>query len=180
MKALGINKLSEVCDVFCLENFIKDTTSDTIYGSSSIDVILQIEKKSFMKSSTVNTGISDCHKMVLTVMRAHYEQLKPLKIQYRSYKNFNEKDFLRDLGSMPFQRCNQMHDKDNAYNCFKEIFTIVVDKHAPIKTRFVRGTQAPFMNKKLSKAIMHRSKLLNKFKKTLILMLTGMPIKTTK
>ena len=41
-KALGINKLLEVCDVFCLENLIKDTTSDTIYGSSSIDVIFTV------------------------------------------------------------------------------------------------------------------------------------------
>ena len=38
-KALGITKLLEICDVFCLENLIKDTTCDTIYGSSSIDVI---------------------------------------------------------------------------------------------------------------------------------------------
>ena len=83
-----------------------------------------------MKSSTVNTGISDCHKMVLTLMRAHYERLKPMKIQYRSYKNFNEKDFLRDLGHVPFHKCNQMRDEKNAYNCFKEMFTTVVDKHA--------------------------------------------------
>ena len=63
-KALGINKLSEVCDVFCLENLIKDTTCDTIYYSSSIDVIFTDRKKSFMKSSTVNLGVSDCHKMI--------------------------------------------------------------------------------------------------------------------
>ena len=116
--ALGIDKLSEVCDVFCLDNLIKDTTCDTIYGSSSIDAILTNRKESFMKNSTVN--ISDCHKIVLTVLRAHYERLKPLKIQYRSYKNINGKDFLRDQGSMPFHRCNQMHDKENAYNCFKQ------------------------------------------------------------
>ena len=152
--------------MFCLENLIKDTTCDTIYGSSSIDVIFTNRKKSLMKSSTVNTGISDCHKMVLTVMRAHYERLKPMKIQYRSYRNFNEKDFLRDLGHMPFHKCNQMRDKENAYNCFKEIFTTVVDKHAPVKTRFLRGNQASFVNQELSKAIMRRSKLLNKFRKT--------------
>ena len=113
-----------------------------------------------MTSSTVNTGISDCYKMVLTVMRAHYERLKPLKIQYRSYENFNEKDFLRDLGTVPFHRCNQMRDKEYANNCFKEMFTAVVDKHAPIKIRFLRGNQAPFVNKELSKAIMHRSNIL--------------------
>ena len=67
---------------------------------------------------------------------------------------------------MPFHKCNQIRDKENAYNCFKEMFTTVVDKHAPVKTRFLRGNKAPFVNKELSKAIMHRSKLLNKFRKT--------------
>ena len=37
----------------------------------------------------------------------------------------------------------------------------MVDKHAPIKSIFIRGTHAPFMNKELSKAIMRRSKLKN-------------------
>ena len=49
-----------------------------------------------------------------------------------------------------------MSDKENAYNCFKGMFTIVADKQAPIKTGFLRGNQAPFVNKESSKAIMHR------------------------
>ena len=32
-KPLGINKLSEVCDAFCIEILIKDTICDMIYSS---------------------------------------------------------------------------------------------------------------------------------------------------
>ena len=42
----------------------------------------------------------------------------------------------------------------------------IVQKHAPLKKRYVRGNQSPFVNKKLSKAIMIRSKLRKKFLKT--------------
>ena len=43
---------------------------------------------------------------------------------------------------------------------------ITLDKHAPLKKRYVRANQSPFMNKKLSKEIMKRSRLRNKFLNT--------------
>ena len=39
----------------------------------------------------------------------------------------------------------------------------VLNKHAPMKLKYVRANNAPFMNKILSKAIMKRSRLRNKF-----------------
>ena len=39
----------------------------------------------------------------------------------------------------------------------------ILDKHAPIKHKILRGNNAAFMNKKLQKAIMKRSRLKNKF-----------------
>ena len=41
----------------------------------------------------------------------------------------------------------------------------VLDKHAPSKRKVIRGYNAPFMDKHLSKAFMHRSELKNKFNK---------------
>ena len=38
-------------------------------------------------------------------------------------------------------------------------------EHAPLKKRYVRANQEPFMNKKLSKEIMTRSRQRNKFLK---------------
>ena len=41
----------------------------------------------------------------------------------------------------------------------------ILDKHAPLKTKYIRGNNAAFMNKELGKAIMKRSKLKNNFNK---------------
>ena len=92
-------------------------------------------------------------------MKACYERLKPNKIQYRSYKNLNEQNFLRDLENTPFHLCNDLNDENLAYEQFKSMFKPVVGKHAPIKSKFIRGT----IHKEgaLSKAITHRSKLKN-------------------
>ena len=45
------------------------------------------------------------------------------------------------------------------------MYITILDLLAPAKKKFVRGNNAPFMNKTLSKAFMHRSKLKNEFNK---------------
>ena len=41
-----------------------------------------------------------------------------------------------------------------------------MEKHAPLRKKFIRGNHAPFMNKELRKAIYTRSRLRNKFCKS--------------
>ena len=113
-KAAGLDKMSEFCDIFDLENLIRGNTCVTVGHASSIDVILTNKKR----SCTVATGVSDFHKMVLTTMRAYYKRLKLNKIQYRSYKNFNEQKFLRDLENTSFHLCNDLIDEN--YKNFNE------------------------------------------------------------
>ena len=49
---------------------------------------------------------------------------------------------------------------------FKAVLNEAIQKHAPIKQRYVRANQAPFINKTINKEIMKRSKLGNKFLNT--------------
>ena len=146
---------------------IQGSTCVTVrHEPTSIDAILTNKKRSFKNSGTVVTAVSDYHKMVLTTMTADYERLKPTKIQYRSYRNFSEKDFWGNLQNMPFHTCMEINDKDAAYASFKNMFKEVVDMHAPMKSKLIQGTHVSFMNKELSKAIMHRSKSKNLHNKT--------------
>ena len=71
----------------------------------------------------IETGLSDFHKMTVTVMKSQYQKQKPKIISYRN----------------------------------------VLDKHAPMKHKYTRANQAPFMNKFLQKAVMNRSRLKNKY-----------------
>ena len=49
---------------------------------------------------------------------------------------------------------------------FKETVNIILENHAPTKKKYVRANQAPFITKTLSKEIMKRSRLRNKFLNT--------------
>ena len=48
---------------------------------------------------------------------------------------------------------------------FKETVFYICNKHAPMKRKYVRANEAPFMTKELHKAIMKRSRLRNKLLK---------------
>ena len=48
---------------------------------------------------------------------------------------------------------------------FENIFMLILNRHAPSKTRYVRANHSPFMNTDIYKAIMVRSRLRNKYLK---------------
>ena len=81
----------------------------------------------------------------------------PNIIRYRNYKKFNNKVFINDLEEQ-FSENNEFLN----FESFKRIVDRTLDKYAPIKKRYVRANQAPFMNKRINKEIMKRSRLRNK------------------
>ena len=52
---------------------------------------------------------------------------------------------------------------NDMYSTFSDVFRSVLDRHTPLKRKMIRGNQKPFMTKQLSKAIMNRSKLKNRY-----------------
>ena len=94
------------------------------------------------------------------MLKTTYDKLLPVKINYRKYKNFNRNSFLHDLQNMLYNYCI------NDYNDFYQIFTIILDRHAPMKTKFFRPNNIPHMTKELRQAIMKRSRLKNLANKT--------------
>ena len=58
-----------------------------------------------------------------------------------------------------------IYKTDDSYSKLTEILSEVLEKHAPLKTKTIRGYQAPFMNKNLSKVIITKSRIRNKYLK---------------
>ena len=90
--------MSGSCDTFGLSSLIKDATCyKNPENPSSIDLILTNNPRSFQNSCVVETGLSDFHRMVVTVMKTSFERLKPRVINYRDYKSFENKLFREEL-----------------------------------------------------------------------------------
>ena len=104
----------------------------------------------------------------MSTLKMNVKRLKPKKIVYRSYKNFSEDSFLKELDSrITSVQANLLisNNPNSIYDNLVEILTEVLDKHAPRKTKLVRGNQGKFMNKVLAKAIMTRSRLKSVYNK---------------
>ena len=157
----GFDKLEDFCDLFNLTNLIKSYTCITKNHQSTIDLLLTNKPRSFKYSTTTETGLSDHHKLITTFLKAQNGHLKPKVIHYRNYKKFNEKLFLNDLKALNIDHSNP----DFSYSLLTENTLKVLNKHAPLKKRFIGGNHAPFMNKNLRKAIYTRSRLKRRFHK---------------
>ena len=56
--------------------------------STCIDLILTNCPGSFQNSCVIETGLSDFHKMTVTVMKTSYQKIEPRVINYRNYASF--------------------------------------------------------------------------------------------
>ena len=149
----------DFCDTHNLNNLIKEHTCyKNPDNPSTIDLILTNRPKCFQNSTTIETGLSDFHKLTITVMKSYYPKQTPLIRSYRDYKNFDQQLFQRELFSELYNHFSKM-----SYNKFEEIVVRLLNQYAHIKERYIRANISPFMNKTLTKAAMTRSRLHNRF-----------------
>ena len=87
--------------------------------------------------------------------------LKTKVTYYRSYKKFNESDFLCSLTKANFDFFK--NDPNQNYNLLADKFFGIANKQAPLKKKIVRGNNAPFMNREFKKEIYVKSRLRNSY-----------------
>ena len=107
-----------------------------------IDLILTNKPSYFQHSNVFETGLSDFHLLTVTEFKMGFQKLKPQVITYRNYKNFNNDRFQADIKTCGFDT------KD--INSFKETILSVFNKYIPMKKKYIRANEAPFMTKKLA------------------------------
>ena len=98
--------------------------------------------------------------MILTFFCSYFSRLPSKTITYRRFRYFETKVFLYKLE-------NKLRSKESIggvkYDDLTNIVRSTLDSSAPLKQKQVRGNQASFMTKELSKAIMRTSSIENKY-----------------
>ena len=141
-----------------LKNLVKEPTCfKNVDNPSCIDVFLTNTPHSFQHTTTVETGLSDFHKMAISVLKTTYPKAQPKIIYYRDYKHFDLPKFRAEL------RDELKKSEDHNYFHFEVTFLRVLEKYAPMKQKVLRANDKPYMTKVLRKAIMRRSALKNKY-----------------
>ena len=128
--------MKDSCETDNLGNLIKEPTCyKNASNPSSMDVMLTNRENSFHNSVAIETGLSNYHKMIISILKTLFKKKEPVKTNYRSYKKFNEADFRKDL-SNSLQNYNH---ETMEYETFNEIFMKVLDSYAPTETEGNEG-----------------------------------------
>ena len=139
---------------------INDPTCFKSVEGKCIDLLLTNRKHSFQHTNTFETGFSDHHVMMYTMFKTTFSKGAPKILKYRCYKKFSEENFFKDLSF----GLRTVISGD--YLAFEALFTKILNRHAPLKTKILRGNNKPIVNKSLRKAISTRSRLRNTANRT--------------
>ena len=99
--------------------------------------------------------------MVVTVLKLYFPKQKPNIQTFRDYKRFQNDLFRSELD----YELSKLDVCNLELEHFLNIFIEILNKHVPIKRKYLRANQGEFMSKELNKAIMTRSRLRNKYLK---------------
>ena len=164
--------LSQFLDTFALSSLNVDPACfKNSKNPSCIDLLLTNFKPSFMKTNFFETGISDHHKVISTIMKLHFTRKSPKTKYYRDCRKFDidyfSSELSRQLSSVFCSiKENVDYEELNDFSRFHRVFLNLLNIQAPLKKKILRGNNSPFMTKTLRKAIMIRPRLKNCFNKT--------------
>ena len=133
------NAMNEFCDIYNLKNLVNVSTCfKNPLNPSSIDVILTNRVRSFQNTITLETGLSDHHKMTVSVLKSFVPKQTPMHVKYRDYRKFDSQNFSHDLRNELLNNRNEI-----CYEYFESTFKNILSRHAPIKTKTIRANNAP-------------------------------------
>ena len=135
------------------KNIVKETTCfKNALNPSCIDLFITNSSLSFHNTIAVTYGLSDFHKMVITIMKMSFKKQSPTERHYRNYKYFDRTKFKNNLNE-------ELSEGISNYKSFETTFTEVLNKHAPLKKEFLRANHVPYITKTLRRAIKRRLNL---------------------
>ena len=110
----------------------------------AISLLLTNSVRSFQNSCALETGLSDFHKMTVTVLKSYLEKKQRKIISYRDFGKFSNNDFrtqlLRDVSTLHLS-----NDSPSLDLCV-DILIRALDIYAPKKKKYLRASSSPFMN----------------------------------
>ena len=145
--------MDSFCAIYRLKSLVKKPTCyKNPEKPTCIDLILTTSPRQFQATLTLETSLSDFHKIALAAFKSESPHQKPKTISYRNYKHFDRNNFEKEIkNTLTIQKISP---KD--FLAFKNIDLEALNLHAPLKTKYLRANHSGFISKDLSKVIMHR------------------------
>ena len=150
----------DLYELFSFKQLVEEPTRVTVTTSSIIDHIATTCARNIVKSGVHEVSMSD-HYMVYCIRKFNGTVDKDHKvIKTRKMKNFNEAAFLADVSGICWEQMLIETDDTNCLvNNWSNLFSLMIDKHAPITEMRVSEKYCPWIDRDLRDLMQTRDKL---------------------
>ena len=83
--------LKEFCNLYGMKSLIRVPTC--YKNPACIDLMLKNSNQRFQNFCTIETGLFDFHKMIVTVLKIYFQKSEAKVINYRDYQHFSNEQF---------------------------------------------------------------------------------------
>ena len=155
-------QLTNIADLYGLHQFICEPTRVSDCSSSLIDLISASGRDRVVCSGVAHVGISD-HSLVYVYRKLSINLVKNqhCMVSYRNFKGFDGAKFRNDISMQSWDCINTYDDPNKRWYAWKNIFSTVIDRHAPLRSKRVRSSKSPWITSHL-KQRMHERDILKK------------------
>jgi len=139
---------------------IKSATREFNNSGTLIDHVYTDNPQNIIWTSVPKLSLSD-HYPIFCSRKVNTKNTKKshLTIKYRSFKNFNEENFLSDLNNINWNTLHTISDVNETLKVFMDSFVSVIDKHVPVRNhRVKRPSQPEWLNEEIIDAMKARDK----------------------
>ena len=153
-------RLLEIYNLFGFHQLIESPTHKTLVTTSLIDHIATTSKTNIVSSGIHKSSFSD-HYLVFCVRKFRGACKKQHKhISTRQMKNFDQTEFVKDLLGVDWKGIVRNTDDINVIvNTWTNIFSLILEKHAPTRNRRVSDRFCPWLTNDFKLMCKARDKL---------------------
>ena len=155
------DKITEIFDIYGLEQMINEPTRITDKSSTLIDLCITNSPTNVVNSSVLHLSISD-HSLVYMVRKTHYKSNGARIVEVRSLKNFSRENFLRDIELKQWSNVHCSDDPNEMWATWKTMLMKTIDKHAPCRSRRTGKKRSSWITNDLKRQMFKRDYLKKK------------------
>lgn len=154
-----ISTIKNIINNYQLKQFINEPTRVGNSSTSLLDLILTNMPENITNSGVIHVGISD-HSLIFACRKLGICKQPYKLIQSRHFGNYCCSDFQDDL--LLLNSIADSEDPNIMWNCWKNVFQTIADKHAPLRLRKAKSTYSPWLTSSIKNAIHNRDFLKKK------------------
>ena len=151
------NPVISCFNLFQMLQLIHDPTRVSEFTNSTIDLIFTSHPELVSESGILPVLISD-HYLVYGVHCWKAPKREGRSIYFRCFKDIDNDDFRDDIINAPWEHVLNCHDVNDAWSIWHSTFMSIINHHAPMKCKRIRGNSLPWLDGEIIQLMRQRDR----------------------